>query len=368
MVGGLPSGPDAVRTAVVGDARFGAYARSGQDNNPIGILQQIAQNSDLLIRWLGAEESNIRSVKCDDFHARTCVRTLGLLELGSNTPACRTSFQFRGADRWIAVAPHRIELFDRNQSSGSGSGAMLLTDCGIDQLELWRNRIARPVQRNRARSASRFDRIVSSGLGIRRIRPGLGGCQGAIPNPICCGFAHRCAVARPPSDLARHEQRARVLAFRGLSQARDGEYERAQTTFASAARLDPRLDLALLPSFWALPRRAHDAAIAALHDAGRRRDAAALTATVKTRFRPRALRAINRANDQSGNAKRVAANDSKGETGLGADQLGNRDLRTAWAIQQRMKFCRIRWMPDIRASSSGHCIFWAPTRRPSAIA
>ena len=53
------------------------------------------------------------------------------------------------------------------------------------------------------------------------------------------------------------------------------------------------LDLALLPAFWNLPRRAHEAAIAALHDANRGRDATALTATVRTRFRPSALRAIN---------------------------------------------------------------------------
>jgi len=176
---------------------------------------------------------------------------------------------------------------------------MLLTDGGIDQFELWRSRIA-----------ARFGEIV---LG----RPTASGesYQAAwesadlddIPaaalttaEPELMRFRSQVRPRRAGDALAGHEQRARVLALRGLSQARDGEYERAQTTFASAARLDPRLDLALLPSFWDLPRRAHDAAIAALHDAGRRRDAAALTAAVKTRFRPRALRAINRANDQSG--------------------------------------------------------------------
>lgn len=176
---------------------------------------------------------------------------------------------------------------------------MLLTDCGIDQLELWRSRIAQ-----------RFSEIV---LG----RPGdpsesyqagwdfaeseaLLPSSGLPPEPDLLRFRSQVRTSRTSSDLAGHEQRARVLALRGLSQARDGEYERAQTTFASAARLDPRLDLAMLPAFWDLPRRAHDVAIAALHDAGRRRDAAALTATLKTRFRPRALRAINRADDQAG--------------------------------------------------------------------
>jgi hypothetical protein len=176
---------------------------------------------------------------------------------------------------------------------------MLLTDCGIDQLELWRNRIA-----------SRFSELV---LG-RQIDSDesyqafwdSGEIESApvalelTPEPDLMRFRSQVRSGRSASDLAGHEQRARVLALRGLSQARDGEYERAQTSFASAARLDPRLDLALLPSFWDLPRRAHEVAIAALHDADRRRDAAALTASVKMRFRPRALRTIKRANDPAG--------------------------------------------------------------------
>jgi len=178
---------------------------------------------------------------------------------------------------------------------------MLLTDCGIDQLEGWRNRIAH-----------RFSEIV---LG----RPGdvsesyqvawdsgepdvIVAVVPAIewqPEPDLMRFRTQIQTGRSTSDLDGREQRARILALRGLSQARDGEFERAQTTFASAARLDPRLDLALLPAFWELPRRAHEVAIAALRDANRGRDAASLAATVKTRFRPRALRAINCAVDRS---------------------------------------------------------------------
>jgi hypothetical protein len=174
---------------------------------------------------------------------------------------------------------------------------MLLTDCGIDQLESWRNRIA-----------SRFSEMVlgrsldsSESYQLMwdsdEIEPVLAAAE-PLPEPDLMRFRSQLRVSSPSVDLNGHEQKARVLALRGLSQARDGEYERAQTTFASAARLDPRLDLALLPSFWALPRRAHEVAIAALHDATRGRDAAALKATVKTRFRPRALHAINRANDR----------------------------------------------------------------------
>ena len=170
---------------------------------------------------------------------------------------------------------------------------MLLTDCGIDQLEHWRDRIAHRfsgIVRGRLDDSTESYQATRDFAESERSWP----VAEAPAEPELLRFRSQIRTAQPPSDLARHEQRARVLALRGLSQARDGEYERAQTTFASAARLDPRLDLALLPSFWDLPRRAHEAAIGALHDADRRRDAAALTAAVKTRFRPRALRAINR--------------------------------------------------------------------------
>lgn len=175
---------------------------------------------------------------------------------------------------------------------------MLLTDCGIDQLESWRNRIAhrfseivlgRPVDERESYQLA-WDSAESESISL---------LSEPQPEPDLMRFRSQIRTGHSRSDLNGQEQRARILALRGLSQARDGEYERAQTTFASAARLDPMLDLALLPAFWELPRRAHDVAIAALHEANRGRDAAALTATVKTRFRPRALRAINRANDPS---------------------------------------------------------------------
>lgn len=176
---------------------------------------------------------------------------------------------------------------------------MLLTDCGIDQLEFWRNRVAacfsqivlgHPVDTSQSYQAA-WDQ------GDFDHEPGE---SSMTPEPDLLRFRTQLRAQPANAELAGYEQRARVLALRGLSQARDGEYERAQTTFASAARLDPRLDLALLPSFWSLPRRAHEVAIAALRDANRGRDAAALTATVKTRFRPRVLRAINRHSESTG--------------------------------------------------------------------
>jgi len=176
---------------------------------------------------------------------------------------------------------------------------MLLTDGGIDQFALWRNRIA-----------ARFGGIVlgravpdDESYQVTWDSAELAGAPVAVnvvTEPDLMRFRSQLHGRGSQADLAGHEQRARVLALRGLSQARDGEYERAQTSFASAARLDPLLDLALLPSFWNLPRRAHEVAVAALHDANRDRDAAALTATLRTRFRPRAVRAINRPKDSAG--------------------------------------------------------------------
>jgi hypothetical protein len=172
---------------------------------------------------------------------------------------------------------------------------MLLTDGGIDQFELWRNRIAARVGEIMHGRPVSVDESYQAGEELADSVP----LRSAAEPPLM-RFRSQLRIPRAESQLAENEKRARVLALRGLSQARDGEYERAQTTFASAARLDPRLDLALLPSFWHLPRRAHEAAVAALHDAGRAQDAAALTATLRTRFRPRAIRAINRPRDPSG--------------------------------------------------------------------
>jgi hypothetical protein len=176
---------------------------------------------------------------------------------------------------------------------------MLLTDGGIDQIAYWRDRIA-----------ARFGEIVLGrpGSAVESYQStwesadmaGAPASGSAATEPDLMRFRSQLRADRSGADLSGHEQRARVLALRGLSQARDGEYERAQTTFASAARLDPMLDLALLPRFWNLPRRAHEVAVAALQDANRGRDAVALTATIRTRFRPQALRAINRPSDSSG--------------------------------------------------------------------
>lgn len=174
---------------------------------------------------------------------------------------------------------------------------MLLTDAGIDQLESWRDRIAcrfSEIMFGRTNDSNESYQVIVDRGENRPIERSAR----SQPEADLMRFRSRLRSTSAGPAMSQHEQRARVLALRGLSQARDGEYERAQTSFASAARLDPGLDLALLPSFWHLPRRAHEVAIAALRDANRTRDAAALTATVRMRFRPRALRGITHTNDQ----------------------------------------------------------------------
>ena len=101
---------------------------------------------------------------------------------------------------------------------------------------------------------------------------------------------------RPPFDvqareivLTVEERRARAIALRGLSQSRAHKFDAAHASFVQATQMDPALDLAKLPDFWRLPSGAHQAAIAAYEFVGRRRDAAALTAAVRSTFRPRLL-------------------------------------------------------------------------------
>jgi hypothetical protein len=89
--------------------------------------------------------------------------------------------------------------------------------------------------------------------------------------------------------LTVEERRARAIALRGLSQSRAHKFDAAHASFVQATQMDPALDLAKLPDFWRLPSGAHQAAIAAYEFVGRRRDAAALTAMVRSTFKPRLL-------------------------------------------------------------------------------
>ena len=110
-------------------------------------------------------------------------------------------------------------------------------------------------------------------------------------SPRLTPFPSRLHVAPPdvPPKLSADEQRARLAAIRALRRARQGRYDDARDLFADAAKLDPALDLSTVPSFWHLPRAAHDAAVAGYEQAGRERDAFRLVAVIRRRFRPRLI-------------------------------------------------------------------------------
>ena len=85
------------------------------------------------------------------------------------------------------------------------------------------------------------------------------------------------------------EERARFCAVLGYLRARDGQYDRARDQFADAIRLDPALDLTMIPKFWDLPRGGHEAVVAALELVERRRDAARLSAIIERKYRLRLM-------------------------------------------------------------------------------
>jgi hypothetical protein len=114
----------------------------------------------------------------------------------------------------------------------------------------------------------------------------------ALPEPIAEPVAAEVGapIEAPPTPLSAEERRARAAAVRGLMQARDGRFDQARERFAEAAQLDPSLDLASVPTFWSLPRGAQQAAVEALHIAGREEDAALLAAEISYTFRPKLVR------------------------------------------------------------------------------
>lgn len=89
----------------------------------------------------------------------------------------------------------------------------------------------------------------------------------------------------PPEE--RHKG-ARAAATRGLFLARSERLGEARAAFAQAAA-DTSIDLTELPGFWRLSRGAMLVAAVAYEDVERYRDAAALSALIRTRYRPRAL-------------------------------------------------------------------------------
>jgi tetratricopeptide (TPR) repeat protein len=87
----------------------------------------------------------------------------------------------------------------------------------------------------------------------------------------------------PAQSEDEHRKSARVAAVRGLLYARDGQLDRAEIFFSEALTLDPALSPADVPTFWNLPRTGQEAAVRALQNAGRPRDAQLLAGEIAYR-------------------------------------------------------------------------------------
>lgn len=160
---------------------------------------------------------------------------------------------------------------------------MILTDAGVDAMtDIWESLLS-------------WVRLLAGSDPVRQPARNSGGWP--APRDVNCITPSQrtweadweSTMDSSMSDLSPLEQRARVVALRGLSEARSGDLVAAEATFTRAIDLDPALDLRRLPSFWKLPRQAHEAVIGALKSSGRSRDAAALIADLRTRYRPRGL-------------------------------------------------------------------------------
>jgi hypothetical protein len=91
-----------------------------------------------------------------------------------------------------------------------------------------------------------------------------------------------------PFDMEDLERGARSAGVRGLFLARSGRIDEARTAFAIAAS-SADADLTAIPGFWDLPRAGMLAAVGAYEDVERYREAAALAARIRLKYRPRAV-------------------------------------------------------------------------------
>lgn len=88
-----------------------------------------------------------------------------------------------------------------------------------------------------------------------------------------------------PDDL---ERGARSAGVRGLFLARSGRLDDARAAFALAAS-ETTIDLTAIPGFWDLSRGGMHAAVYAYEDVERYRDASALGARIRLKYRPRSI-------------------------------------------------------------------------------
>lgn len=100
-------------------------------------------------------------------------------------------------------------------------------------------------------------------------------------------------ISAPPTPDATAvvaKRRAAAAALRAVLLSRQRRVEEARLAFADAFGLDLELDPQGIAGFWDLERGAHEAAVHALEDAGRSRDAMLLRAKVDARYRLRLVR------------------------------------------------------------------------------
>jgi len=105
---------------------------------------------------------------------------------------------------------------------------------------------------------------------------------------------HPQLLTRPKlSDQDPHdiERGARSAAVRGLFLARSGRFGEARSAFAMAAS-EPTINLTAIPGFWDLPRGGMLAAVRAYEDVKRFREASALGAQIRLKYRPRSISTI----------------------------------------------------------------------------
>ncbi len=98
------------------------------------------------------------------------------------------------------------------------------------------------------------------------------------------------STAARPVDVEDHERSARSAAVRGLFLARSGRFDDARSAFAVAA--ESSIDLTAIPGFWDLSRSGMLAAAAAYEDVERFREASALSARIRLRYRPRSMSTV----------------------------------------------------------------------------
>ena len=91
-------------------------------------------------------------------------------------------------------------------------------------------------------------------------------------------------------DVDDQERSARSAAVRGLFLARSGRFDDARSAFAVAA--ESSIDLTAIPGFWDLSRSGMLAAAAAYEDVERFREASALSARIRLRYRPRSMSTV----------------------------------------------------------------------------